>query len=173
MLTSKQIEELSNAAFKIAKDQGFYPHGTDIETHLMLIITEMSEAIQADRKPDPDTSSVEEETADVAIRILSLLGYMNKKKPFPFLTTPALNVQYNLCLYHTNCTLPQGFYRIIERMGKHDLTHQPFWYTGECMQKILAMLFSLAKNNGIDLLPFILAKMEKNKSRGYKHGRKY
>lgn len=102
IITQKELASLSEDAFKNAEKHGFYTESTEIETALMLIITEMAEAVQADRHNrhgsiedyeseiqmgrDIPTAyknslegTVESEFADIAIRILSLLGWMNSK----------------------------------------------------------------------------------------------
>ena len=104
IITQKELASLAEDNFKNAEKHGFYTESTEIETALMLIITEMSEAVQADRHNrhgsiedyeseiqmgrDIPTAykntlegTVESEFADIAIRILSLLGWMNSKTP--------------------------------------------------------------------------------------------
>lgn len=103
IITQKKLIVLANDAYLNAQRHGFYPDNTDITTALMLIITEMAEAVQADRHNrhgsiedyeseiqmgrDIPTAykntlegTVESEFADVGIRILSLLGWMDIKK---------------------------------------------------------------------------------------------
>lgn len=50
IITQKELASLAGDAFENAYKHGFYPENTEIETELMLIITEMAEAVQADRK---------------------------------------------------------------------------------------------------------------------------
>lgn len=49
IITQKKLVVLANDAYLNAQRHGFYPDNTDITTALMLIITEMAEAVQADR----------------------------------------------------------------------------------------------------------------------------
>lgn len=49
IITQKELASLAEDAFKNADKHGFYTESTEIETALMLIITEMAEAVQADR----------------------------------------------------------------------------------------------------------------------------
>lgn len=98
IITKEDLEVLSKQAYEAAKSEGFYSDtGIDTTFYLMFIIVEMSEALQADRKDrhgsiedyeseiemgrDIPTAyrntlegTVESEIADIAIRILSLLG---------------------------------------------------------------------------------------------------
>lgn len=48
IITQKKLIVLANDAYFNAQRHGFYPDNTDITTALMLIITEMAEAVQAD-----------------------------------------------------------------------------------------------------------------------------
>jgi len=89
-----EINELSNTAHKIAKDKGFWDNPRTIAECLMLIVTEISEACEADRHGD--IPLFREEIADTYIRLGDLCGYLhidideeikrkmeiNKKRPY-------------------------------------------------------------------------------------------
>ena len=94
------LNELRDRAYSIAKSHGWHDKELSDETYLMLIITEIAEAVNADRagkhafrdkfetslKPDDDgemfsmlyeqyiKNTVEDELADVVIRSLDLAG---------------------------------------------------------------------------------------------------
>ena len=91
------LNELKDRAYKIAKAHGWHDKELSDETYLMLIITEIAEAVQADRdnrhadieafKKYEDRidfkenferqikNTVEDELADVVIRCLSFAGH--------------------------------------------------------------------------------------------------
>lgn len=91
------LNELKDRAYKIAKSHGWHDKKLSDETYLMLIITEIAEAVQADRdnrhadieafKKYEDRidfkenferqikNTVEDELADVVIRSLSFAGH--------------------------------------------------------------------------------------------------
>ena len=96
------LNELRDKAYKIADDHGFHNDPRDFATRLMLIVSELSEAMEADRKGqwrgNPELLSgkklldveitrgeykrtvkgfVEEEIADAIIRLLDLAGIHN------------------------------------------------------------------------------------------------
>lgn len=119
IITQKKLVVLANDAYLNAQRHGFYPDNTDITTALMLIITEMAEAVQADRHNrhgsiedyeseiqmgrDIPTAykntlegTVESEFADVGIRILSLLGWMDTKRPTEFQSDSYLKEEYGI-----------------------------------------------------------------------------
>lgn len=108
MLETKiQLNELSHKIHEIAKQKGFYDSGTiNIPGCLMLIVSELSEAMEADRKGKYSNmasmristqlgtdehseytfkerfefyikDTFEDELADTIIRILDLCGYLN------------------------------------------------------------------------------------------------
>ena len=68
------LNELSKLAHSIAKEKGFWDKSRKIPEVLMLIVTEVAEACQADRKDDYD--KFKEELADIYIRLFDLCGYL-------------------------------------------------------------------------------------------------
>lgn len=72
---SKSINQLCQEAFETAKSKGWHDEPRETGTLLALIHSEVSEALEADRKGDQE--GFEEELADVVIRILDLCGSRN------------------------------------------------------------------------------------------------
>ena len=70
-----KINELSLKAHKTAVNKGFYDRIRMIPELLMLIVTELGEACQEDRKGNED--KFKEEIADVYIRLGDMCGYLN------------------------------------------------------------------------------------------------
>jgi len=68
------INELVRKSHKMAKEKGFWePNGwVSVPTKLMLIVTELGEACEADRRGD--MKNFNEELADVFIRLADLCG---------------------------------------------------------------------------------------------------
>lgn len=69
------INELCNRAFETAKSKGWHDEERETGTLLALIHSEVSEALEADRKGDNENFA--EELADVCIRIFDLCGLKN------------------------------------------------------------------------------------------------
>lgn len=67
-----KVNELCQEAFKTAKSKGWHDEPRETGTILALIHSEVSEALEADRKGDQE--NFEEELADVCIRIFDLCG---------------------------------------------------------------------------------------------------
>lgn len=196
IITQKKLTILANDAYLNAQRHGFYPDNTDITTALMLIITEMAEAVQADRHNrhgsiedyeseiqmgrDIPTAykntlegTVESEFADVGIRILSLLGWMDTKRPTKFQNDSYLKEEYEIAKIKYKCGIAKCFYYIISFLCSFTDNNSPYWYISKIIQKTLMQVFALAQNNNIDLMEHIRLKMQYNESRPYLHGCKY
>lgn len=203
IITQKKLIVLANDAFLNAQRHGFYPEDTDISTALMLIITEMSEAVQADRHNhhgsiedykseiqmgrDIPTAyenslegTVESEFADIAIRILSLLGWINSKTPIKPKSDSILADEYEIgkIQYKIQNTINKGsiakdLFRLVGRFSWLIDNETCNWYLSGTLQDILMRVFAIAHNHNIDLMEHIKLKMKYNESRPYLHGCKY
>lgn len=203
IITQKKLASLAEDAFKNADKHGFYPENTEIETALMLIITEMAEAVQADRHNhhgsiedyeseiqmgrDIPTAyknslegTVESEFADIAIRILSLLGWMNSKKSIKLKSDSSLadkyevaKIQYKVQNIINKGSIAKDLYRLNRDFGNFVDNESCSWFVSDTLQDILMRLFAIAHNNNINLMEHIKLKMKYNESRPYLHGCKY
>lgn len=78
-----QINILQEICHKDAKANGWWNKPPEVGTALMLMVSELGEACEAERKDIrssehiPEFSGIEEELADVIIRILDFAGYHN------------------------------------------------------------------------------------------------
>lgn len=194
-LTQQLLKQLMTKAYENAKAKGFYEPDLDINKALMLIITEMSEAIQASRHDrhgsiegyntylevsDEHTAyeeslegTVESEFADIAIRIMSLLGWYNSQKVICLMNDTEIRKteEYHKVEFeHGNYSLPDAMYLIITRMTYFPFSCSPAWMNTLRLQEILVMVFALVHIEGIDLVEHIKLKMQYNESRPYLHG---
>ena len=197
-LTQQLLKQLMTKAYENAKAKGFYEPDLDINKALMLIITEMSEAIQASRHDrhgsiegyntylevsDEHTAyeeslegTVESEFADIAIRIMSLLGWYDSQKVICLMNDTEIRKteEYHKVEFeHGNYSLPDAMYLIITRMTYFPFSCSPAWMNTLRLQEILVMVFALVHIEGIDLVEHIKLKMKYNESRPYLHGCKY
>jgi NTP pyrophosphatase (non-canonical NTP hydrolase) len=193
--------ELRDKAYNCAKAHGWHDDSINLDTELMLVITEVSEAVNADRKgkhvSDFDKNaflsdnafqsdhmpeafkenfeidikdSVEDELADVAIRLLDIAGnhdidltyihdsfrkldkeYIEMNKdyyPFPY-----------LCLF-----LCKTICKYAHESGEYNLK---LMFTD-----VFGMLNYIVQMYNIDIDFFIEQKMKYNELREYKHGGK-
>lgn len=195
IITKEDLEVLSKQAYESANKKGFYP-GTGTTFHLMFIIVEMGEVLQADRKDrhgsiedyeseiemgrDIPTAykntlegTVESEFADIAIRILSLLGSIMDSAKVELMSDEDIKDEHALAIYTFRLDIVRDLYRIIERMGVLDLNDTPKWYLAKHLQEMLIDIFAIAHNHNINLMEHIRLKMKYNETRPYLHGYKY
>lgn len=196
IITQKELASLAGDAFENAYKHGFYNESTEIETGLMLIITEMAEAVPADRHNrhgsiedyeseiqmgrDIPTAyknalegTVESEFADIAIRILSLLGWMNSKNPIKINSNSVLADEYEIGriqykIHRSN--IAADLYRLNGKFSSFVDNESSYWFVSENLQNILMRTFAIAHNHNIDLMEYIKLKMQYNESRPYLHG---
>lgn len=203
IITHKELASLAEDAFKNSDKHGFYTESTEIETALMLIITEMSEAVQADRTNrhgsiedyeseiqmgiDIPTAyknslegTVESEFADIAIRILSLLGWIDSKTPIKLKSDSILADEYGIgkiqLMVHNTInkgSIAKDLYRLNGYFSRLVDNESCSWLVSDTLQEILMRVFAIAHNYNIDLMEHIKLKMKYNESRPYLHGCKY
>lgn len=174
--------------------KGFWDEVHSVGHYLMLVISELSEAVEADRlgkwaKLDHDTidtlqriegesfvkmfldevkDTVEDEIADAVIRLLDLLGYM--------LAGDKLK----------SADLDKVRGSDVDRLPSEELTYILFWVTEEVCRLWRAeflrlegipyavkALEQLCDHLGIDLMAHIELKMKYNETRPALHGKKY
>ena len=70
-----EIKELCERAHSTAVKKGFWKEGRPISECLLLIITEVCEAVEADR--NRDDPAIYEELADIFIRLGDLVGALD------------------------------------------------------------------------------------------------
>ena len=178
--------QLAKEVYKANKAKGFHDAPVSNNTLLMLVITELSEAIEADRKgkradlqkyrelilntitPSPLAfttlfelyikDTVEDELADTVIRVLDLAGYRN----ISTLTTSVL-AWYQKGFYDSFC---ENIYYLIKAFIKsHDL--------GIIAPEVIRGVEDLCKQMNIDIWYHVALKLEYNKTRPQRHGKAY
>lgn len=181
------FEKLKQEAFATAKAHGWHDKDLSDETYLMLIITEIAEAVQADRKyfhantgvikalmpynsNESDSkfinifslfikNSVEDELADIVIRCLDLAGLIG----CDFLNVKTL---LDRGMNKVKETFPEFMYRICQSLtDERETLHSRLDYC-------IACIIGYCKQKGIDIEWFITQKMKYNQLRKYKHGNK-
>lgn len=178
------LEKLKNEAFETAKAHGWHDEEQPDETYLMLIITEIAEAVQADRKgrhaavipfnEDVETfdegdddgwkhefethvkNSVEDELADIIIRCLDLAAL----RGISLDRVPSYVTSYCIDKSIAKRDFPTFAYFLTFKAVNGDVTD------------VLARVIAYCKLKGIDIEFFIEQKMKYNKLRPYKHGNK-
>lgn len=181
------LQKLSKEAFETAKAHGWHDTEQPDETYLMLIITEIAEAVQADRKrfhanvddfkseTDGLTSEyddiwkhefecyiknrVEDKLSDIVIRCLDLAALRNCDLSLAKAVT-------DCNLLTVNDAFPTFAYRMCRLLtDETDTLSSRLNYT-------VAAVIAYCKQKGIDIDFFVEQKMRYNQLREYKHGNK-
>jgi NTP pyrophosphatase (non-canonical NTP hydrolase) len=194
-LTQQLLKQFMTKAYENAKAKGFYKPDLDINKELMLIITEMGEAIQASRHnlhgsidgyntylevsdehvayEESLEGTVESEFADITLRIISLLGWYDSQNTICLMNDTELKKTeefHKVEFEHGNYCLPTAMYLIITRITYFPFSCSPAWMNTLRLQDILVQVFALAHAEGIDIVEHIKLKMQYNESRPYLHG---
>ncbi|MCH3994879.1 MAG: hypothetical protein LKE54_07505 [Prevotella sp.] len=180
----EDLNDLKDKVFDNAKRHGFHDKPISDDTCKMLIITELAEAVEAERRSHfalnelmPEIQevksikhwmdeyknlvkdSVEDEVADTFIRLLDYAG-MKGIDLHAFTPAPVQLIG--------NKTFSESCYAIIQWMCDY------FWKSDEDMVcNILSEVIGLAKIFNINLDLFVRMKMRYNESRPYLHGKKF
>lgn len=182
MITTEKLTELRDRAYRAACDKGFHDEQKPDAVYKMLIITEVAEAVQADRKElrvrkdikdrykvfvidseEPHQSfykceiagKLEDELADIIIRMLDYCG-MKYEKEFPNI------VNYKNCFFQRS--ICETMYELVYRLCGRDDRDIP---------SIIVGLMENLIRYGIDILWFVEMKMRYNETRERMHGRRY
>lgn len=171
------LNKLRDEVHANAVAKGFWDEQLSDQHYLMLVITELSEAVEADRKGKRalksayicehldfgfsnelyDTyikGSVEEELADAVIRLLDLAGARE-------VNLESVNHWMSICATHSPRSFTETIFSIATNLSKNSLSMS------------IARIFKVANNMDIDLEWHIEMKKKYNESREYKHGKKY
>lgn len=172
--------------------KGFWDEFHSVGHYLMLVISELSEAVEADRigkwaKLTPDTidtlqriagapyaqeflrevkDRVEDEIADAVIRLLDLLGWMIESG------TPLVGIDYVRGEFG-NTTPPKDLTDALLRIVCSSVLPLSFCSTLEAVLAPIKSLEQLCDHLGIDLMAHIELKLKYNATRPALHGKKY
>ena len=187
----RDLNKLSKEIYRANKAKGFHEEKHSADHMLCLVISELMEAVEADRKGNrvnyhceedglaytimedaefkewyecTTKGSVEEELADAMIRLLDTAGALDVVIDEDFIT---------------NCfNAPNS-----EWLSSSSFTEKIFVLCGvlfesetdstRCIINTISALFIICKNIGVDIWTHIDMKLRYNGLRPYKHGKKY
>ena len=185
--------EIAKEVHANAVAKGFWDEQHSEEHYLMLVVTELSEAVEAHRKgrtasiPEgiedfPDKAfiasfernikdTVEDELADTAIRLLDIYGgIIEKKEDTPDITE---QVDENYMYSRGLIASPEGFiewaYELTRQLSRNDTIWNPLQkvFDGLCLLLCISEYFDIALDR------HILLKVRYNATRTRLHGKKY
>ena len=185
--------ELAKEVHANAVDKGFWDEPHSDNHYFMLVITELSEAVETHRKgriasvPDgiedfPDKAfipsfeahikdTVEDELADTAIRLLDIYGSIIEKKD----DTPDITEQVdeNYMSSRELIASPEGFIEFAYELTRQLSRNDTIWNSLQKVFDGLCLLLCISEYFDIDLDRHILLKVRYNASRPRLHGKKY
>lgn len=187
------FNELSKQIYKANKAKGFHDEEQSNETLFMLVITELAEAVEADRKgkradykkyqryiDDSKKSftdmniafefcyknTLEDELADAVIRLFDLAGLRGDNE---FLTYPEKDMEELFDLATRNNS-DKTFSEIIYAVSSTIFTNKPTFVK---IKQALISIEWLCYHLSIDLWYHVELKLKYNETRDYKHGKLY
>lgn len=194
-MSNIDLNKLRDRAYQCACAHGFHDEALSDEHFLMLVITELAEAVEADRigrhadKLGFDTGisnayhgvvrddwftycynrcikgTVEEELSDAVIRLLDLAGRCQVN-----ITVKESDLEDDTVRKaYEDKTFTEAVYDIVVLLPRYDGNYD----LSVAIDSMIFSLFAFSKHLGIDLLWHIEQKMKYNEFRGYKHGKLY
>lgn len=185
MPTLKELNDLRDEAYENAKSHGFHDEDHSKEHYLCLVLTELMESVEADRKArycafdlnevdliedDADyiaifeqnvKDTVEDEIADTAIRLFDYAGLYSCDMS-PFKDYQVLDIYYEKDpLKHTATSFTEVAFDIAKDIMNYETIYA------------LYELFAWAYIIGFDLTTHIKLKMRYNSYRERMHGKRY
>jgi NTP pyrophosphatase (non-canonical NTP hydrolase) len=164
-ITTQALLDLQTEIFEINKANGFWDMGVENRSfaqHISLVHSEVSEAVEADRKDLwddklPEYKGIAVELADVAIRILDWTG-ANKQ---------AYTVDVPQAYFLDYADFSEFAAEIHLLISKWYATKDVAWGF-----IVLDEIVDYANANDIPFMEIVEKKLQKNRERGYKHGGK-
>jgi len=164
------ITELQRDVHQNAKDHGWWEEKRNHLEIMALVISECSELLESLRNgaaSEPcdkkcDLTQIEEETADIFIRVLDYCGHLEKPNDSYMANFPYGSIKKLMAKLDVGAQIGYIMRRII---GCFD--------GGNTYKPILALCKIYSEIHGFSLERAVLLKHEYNKGRPFKHGKKF
>lgn len=195
--SKEKTKELIARSYGTAKRHGFHDNDWSPQHLLMLAISEVSEAVEADRRGNradvlafktrtnvyPDYNerfnayikgSVEEELADVSIRIFDFCGAKGFTPRYPYGVT--VNQGKSFCEHCYDLCACLAMYHDEFSPASEQKTGGATAYPSNAENvtgRALGIIWAICEEYDIDLMKHIEWKMRYNESRPPKHGKNY
>jgi len=188
----ERIDEFIERAYKTACEHGFHEEKTSFCHQMMLVVGEVGECVEADRKSRRASfelfskfsdrafddgfkchikDTMEDELADVCIRLFDMCGCFGIK-PYvpPFDDWDDMRVEWGKLF--GDMTLTEQAYHLVQLLCMYNEGDDGAKLEG-LFGSILGFIHHWAVFLGVDLATHIDLKMKYNEGCAYKHGKKY
>lgn len=173
-----ELNKLRDKAYKIACEHGFHDEESSNEHCLMLVITELSEAVEADRKglyarvPKDKENTLFDPKTFHGDNVYFVDNFKKnvKDKVEDELADTCIRLLDLAGLRNLNLN---RFALVNVVSSKKTFTENVYAIIKDIMNYAITQIFALSRILDIDLLWFIEHKMIYNEKREYKHGKKY
>ena len=194
-MSKMNLNALRDRAYKTACEHGFHDAELGNEHYLMLVVTELSEAVEADRKANYCSSkissterynlfpteenrfenefrgfvkdTVEEELSDAFIRLLDLYGLLKIGLDEEVFSDDTIQAYSET---YQSKSFTESVYYIIGQLAS---VRYSIKQSSVLPEMLLLEILGFARHLGIDLFWFIEQKMKYNELREKMHGKKY
>ena len=190
MITKEQTKDFIARAYDTAVKHGFHEKMLTVEHMMMLVLSEIGEAVEADNLIDFEKckdltyndrfknyvkDSVEDEMSDVAIRLFDLCGALNITPTDRFESYSELFKDFRKNYQRQSfCERAFVLSAILCHADGASVTDDG---SGKSLPDIIGaalfFLFAMADDMNVDFIRHIELKMEYNETRPKKHGKKY
>lgn len=194
MTPRPNLNELSKIVFEDNRKKGFHEEEYSDEHYLMLVITELSEAVEADRKGKRadvesfnftnDVSSfipsrlfidafcenikdtVEDELCDAVIRLLDFAGERRVDAQWLIEQAKESSISDAISVFDECKTLAEKIFILVSYLSRHNSYNS-------VVKGGISSIEALCKHLNIDLWLHVDLKLRYNRTREYKHGKNY
>lgn len=196
--TKALVKELVERSFNTSSSHGFHDEEHSDEHYMMLVVSEIGEMVEADRKnrhaqysaieycdKHPDEidqkswctyferdvkDTFEDELADVVIRLFDYLGTINT---LPYMLEDGfvdMSKEFEeLFGKYSTCEHCYALTNLVMAIARNTNNNDK----AEAVGAALSMAYELSKRMGFNLLQHVLLKMQYNEHRAPKHGKRY
>ena len=192
VITKERISDLVSNSYRVARQHGFHDDYHSPAHYMMLVLSEIGEMVEADRKNRHadvafyTTSSglgiaafeslikdtFEDEMADVLIRICDFCGSLNV---LPYTNDVMVDMSDEFAKFFGDKSVCEQCFALSSMVV--DIERASYDADDTEMRKrlgsTLSFIFEMANYHGIDLLWHVDRKMEYNESRPRRHGKAY
>lgn len=192
-ITKERVSELVSNSYRVAKEHGFHEDYHSPEHYMMLVLSEIGEMVEADRKNRHadiacfTTSGLEswttlfetwikdtfeDEMADVVIRLCDFCGSLGV---LPYMKDVMVDMSEDFREFFGNKSVCEQCFQLSSLVVdvqevSHDADDTEMRHR---LGATLCFVFEMARFHGIDLLWHVDRKMEYNESRPRRHGKAY